>query len=73
MKMGDEPYDRTGYETLDYMLVPDRWNNSIKNIESDIHSGISSDHCPLWPLFPWLGDIAGKHRDNLCAEKRTKF
>lgn len=48
MRTGDEPFDRTGYETLDYMLVPERRRNSITNIESDINSGITSDHCPLW-------------------------
>ena len=29
------------------MIVPKRWKNTIKNIESDIHSNIDSDHYPL--------------------------
>ena len=46
--MGDEPFNRTNYETLDYVLTPTKWKNAIKNVESDIRSGISSDHCPIW-------------------------
>ena len=42
------PWTRNnGYETLDYILVENRWKNSIKDCEVD-HSGfIPTDHYPI--------------------------
>ena len=42
-----EPYTRDRYETLDYILVPERWKNSIKNVEADKDTPIYSDHIAL--------------------------
>ena len=35
------------FDVIDYIIVHKRWQNSIKNTYSDIHSGIDSDHYPL--------------------------
>ena len=42
------PWTRYPYETLDYILVQNRWKNSITNLESDVYANIASDHFPLW-------------------------
>ena len=44
---GGPPYDRSKYDTLDFILVPQRWRNVIRDVENDIHSGVNSDHYPL--------------------------
>ena len=44
---GGPPYDRHHYETLDYIIVPDRWKNTVENVEIDMNSGINSYHYPL--------------------------
>ena len=61
---GGPPYTRNNYETLDYVLVPRRWRNAVKNIESDINSGFDSDHYPL--LAHIVLNLKAKH------EKDTK-
>ena len=51
MKVGTTRADtiqRSTHEQLDYIIVPKRWWNSIKNIESDSKANINSDHYPLW-------------------------
>jgi hypothetical protein len=45
--LGGPPYNRSKYETLDYVLVPNRWKNAIKDVESDVHAEINSDHYPM--------------------------
>ena len=45
--LGGPPYNRSKYETLDYVLVPNRWKNTIKDVESDVHAEINSDHYPM--------------------------
>lgn len=44
---GGEPFQRPKYEVTDYICVPQRWRNSVKNVESDTDSGIYSDHYPI--------------------------
>ena len=34
------------FEQLDHVLVPRRWANSIKHVETDTKSGLYSDHFP---------------------------
>ena len=41
------PYIRGKFEVLDYVLVPHRWRNSIRNVRSDMKANIPSDHYPL--------------------------
>ena len=45
-----KPWDeisRGKYETLEYILIANRWKNTITNAESDMNSSIDSDHYPL--------------------------
>ena len=41
------PYNRDRYEQIDYVVVPDRWKNSITNCETDKNNPIRSDHFPI--------------------------
>ena len=41
------PYTREKYETLDYLITPNRWKNSIKNIEADKDTNVYTDHIAL--------------------------
>ena len=41
------PYTRTKCDTLDYITIPHRWKNGIKDIESDPTANIPTDHIPL--------------------------
>ena len=42
------PWTRAnGYETLDYILAPERWKNTVKNVEAETTGFIPSDHYPL--------------------------
>ena len=41
------PYDRNRYEQLDFVVTPNRWNNSVKNCEADPSCPIRSDHFPI--------------------------
>ena len=45
---GDPEYKWPKYEQLDYIILPQRWRNSILDIESDVNSNISTDHFPVW-------------------------
>ena len=40
------PWDRTRYETLDYILTQNRWKNN-KNVEIDPYTNIDTDHLTL--------------------------
>ena len=64
-----EPYTRDRYETLDYILVPERWKNSIKNVEADKDTPIYSDHIAL------IATIQIKLKANITAnsELRNKY
>eukprot|EP00969_Alexandrium_andersonii_P141093 6239207-Alexandrium_andersonii.AAC.1 len=44
---GGPPYDRTNYEVLDYVVVPRRWGNAIKDVTADPRHGVGTDHYPL--------------------------
>ena len=44
---GGPPFDRKNYDTLDYILIQQRWRNAVTNVESYMDSGINSDHYPL--------------------------
>ena len=35
------------YDTIDYIITTQRWNNSIKDVYSDVWADIFSDHYPL--------------------------
>lgn len=43
----EPPYVKGKYDVIDYIIVPNRWKNTIKNVQSDIKSGLDSDHFPL--------------------------
>ena len=58
------PWTRNnGYETLDFILVPERWKNSVLDAESDTTGFLPSDHYP----------VIAKIRINLKAEKPQNF
>ncbi len=44
---GGPPYTRECFEMIDYVIIPNRWKNSIKHVESDIHANINTDHFPI--------------------------
>ena len=60
------PYTRENYETLDYILVPERWKNSIKNVEADKDTPIYSDHITL------LAIIQVKLKANIAANSKLR-
>ena len=42
------PWTRNnGYETLDYILVPERWKNSVQDAEVDSSGFLPTDHYPI--------------------------
>ena len=42
------PWTRNnGYETLNSILVPERWKNSVRDAESDTTGFLPSDHYPV--------------------------
>ena len=32
---------------LDYVMIPDRWKNSVKDVETEPRANIASDHYPM--------------------------
>ena len=61
-----EPITKETHEQLDYWLVPNRWKNSVKNMESDTKVNIDADHHPVVGAFKIkLRGIStlGKHRN----------
>jgi len=71
-----EPITKETHEQLDYWLVPNRWKNSIKNVESDTNANIDSDHYPVIGTFKTkLRGIStlGKHRCRFqkCTEEEN--
>ena len=43
----EHPYTKGRFDVIDYIIVHKRWQNRVKNVYSDITSGINSDHYPL--------------------------
>ena len=41
------PWNRGRYETLDYVLVGNRWKNTVEDIETDPSACVDSDHFPM--------------------------
>ena len=41
------PYTKGRFDVIEYIIVPKRWQNAIKNVYSDIWSGIDTDHYPI--------------------------
>ncbi len=41
------PFTRPYFEQLDYILIQDRWKNSILETEADMWANLSSDHRPV--------------------------
>ena len=41
------PWTRGDYEMIDYIIVANRWNNSVLDVEADIAANIESDHGPI--------------------------
>ena len=44
----EHPLCRQSYDQIDYILTPKRWQNGIKDVESDLKANIDSDHAPVW-------------------------
>ena len=44
----EDPWDRQHYDQIDYILVPKRWQNGIRDAESDMAANIDTDHAPVW-------------------------
>ena len=44
---GGPPYNRSKYETLDYVLVEKRWRNSIQDAEAAPEEYLNTDHYPI--------------------------
>ena len=66
------PWTRVnGYETLDYFLAPDRWRNTVKNVEADTSGFIPSDHYPLTAEIH-VKFKAEKPKEKLIREKFEK-
>ena len=71
-----EPITKESHEQLDYWLVPNRWKNSVKDMESDTTANIDSDHYPVIGTFKTkLRGIStmGKHRSRYekCTEEEN--
>ena len=41
------PWVKHRYDTLDYVLIPDKWKNACTNCEADPGRAIPSDHFPI--------------------------
>ena len=44
---GGPPYTHNKFDTLDFVLAPQRWRTSVQDVESQMTSGVNSDHYPL--------------------------
>ena len=44
---GGPPYNRSKYDTLDFILVTQRWKNAVQDVENDIECGLNTDHFPI--------------------------
>ncbi len=45
------PWDSPSYAQLDYLLIPQRWRNLIKDVNARTDIAIDSDHALVWPSF----------------------
>ena len=43
----EPPFDKNKFDTIDYIIVPRRWKNSVKDTHSNLYAGVDSDHYPL--------------------------
>ena len=43
----DEPIQRGTHEQIDFIVTPNRWKNTVKDVESDHTANINSDHYPV--------------------------
>ena len=73
----NEPISKNTHEQLDYWLVPNRWKNSVINMESDTNANIDSDHYPVVGTFKTkLKGIStlGKQRSRFekCTEEEQE-
>ena len=73
----NEPISKNTHEQLDYWLVPNRWKNSVINMESDTNANIDSDHYPVVGTFKTkLKGVStlGKHRNRFekCTEEENE-
>ena len=41
------PWNLSRYDTLDYILVPNRWNKSCHKIETDINANLHTNQYPM--------------------------
>eukprot|EP00975_Prorocentrum_lima_P054848 11497894-Prorocentrum_lima.AAC.1 len=41
------PYERGRYETLDYVLAPQRWRNCVRDVTNDLLCNVFTPHYPL--------------------------
>lgn len=41
------PWCRPRFETLDYIIVSNRWTNGVINVEAVLSAHITTDHFPL--------------------------
>jgi len=74
------PWKRGRYETLDYVLAQQRWKNCVKNCQSDIYAGITTDHYPLIATFAInlkkmqsQAQKAQRKYKNMTIEENQKF
>ena len=44
----EDPWDRQHYDQIDFILTPKRWQNGIKDSESNMEANIDTDHAPVW-------------------------
>ena len=64
------PWTRqNGYEMLDFILVPERWKNTVANAESDTSGFIPTDHYPIIAEIK----IRLKAIKKVFRQKRIKF
>ena len=62
------PYVRGPYEVIDYVVIGDRWNNCIIDIETHIYANIATDHYPQ--IIKARFKLKGVQR---TTEKRDKY
>ena len=41
------PYKRPHFEMIDYWITPNRWKNTVSNIETEPKANITTDHLPM--------------------------
>ena len=64
------PWTRqNGYEMLDFILVPERWKNTVANAESDTSGFIPTDHYPIIATIR----IKVKAEKSMHEKQRAKF